>query len=265
MARIHEHMVPHISEFVGTFIFCLIGLGANAQLAVTNSADNAATNLLRALAWGLGLAVAIFVTKNASGGQVNPAISITEATFRGLPPGRFFGHMIFQLLGAFAAACFVWFNYGSMFGRIITLPDGGLDAGARIFATYPVEKVGFWHGALTETIGTFVLALGTHAITDVNYSPQIEAISPLAIGLLFSAIGLSVGYPTGYALNPARDFGPRIFSAFLYGGRVFTTHHWYWLVPLVAPFFGAVIGAGVYHWVVKADVRHHQLEGDENA
>ncbi|KAJ1912775.1 hypothetical protein H4219_005477 [Mycoemilia scoparia] len=255
---------PYTAEFIGTFLFCLIGLGTNAQLTVTNSSEATGGGaLLKALGWGFGLTLGTFVSKQVSGGHVNPVITVTAATHQGLGARRLFGHILAQLIGAFVASFFVWVNYGSLFGGISAGPDQGLDAGAAIFATYPASNVGFWHGAFTELLGTFVLSMGIHSISDRAANPNVEVISPIAIGLLFSGIGLGIGYPTGYALNPARDFGPRLFSAFLYGGKVFTVHNWYWLAPLISPFIGGSLGAGFYHKLVRAGSdegdAHHQL------
>ncbi|KAH0412913.1 aquaporin-like protein, partial [Aureobasidium melanogenum] len=163
------------------------------------------------------------------------------------------GKIIAQFLGAFVGAALVYFQYASAIktwdpeytipGGSILSPQGHHSAG--IFATYPASHFGSnWEAAVTEFLGSSLLAFGASAVADAK-NEALKAPQFMMFALMV-AIGASMGWQTGYAVNPARDFGPRAFSAIIYGREVFSAKGFYFLVPLFVPIFGCIVGAAVY-------------------
>jgi MIP family channel proteins len=236
-----------LAEFFGTFVLILLGVGVVAQVVL--SQQTAGTYLSINLAWGLAVTMGIYVAGGVSGAHMNPAVTIALATHRRFAWGKVPGYVIAQVAGAFTAAAVVYVTYADAFTHF----DGGVRhvAGAQgtagIFATYPQPFLTLTGGFLDQVVGTAVLMAVILGVTDARNAPPAAGMAPLVIGLVVMVIGMSFGFNAGYAINPARDFGPRLFTAIAgWGIEVFRASGGWWWVPIVAPVIGAVLGAAAY-------------------
>jgi MIP family channel proteins len=235
------------AEFFGTFILIAFGVGVVAQTVLSRQANG--SFLAINLGWGLGVMLGIYTAGGVSGAHLNPAVSIALAARRGFPWARVPIYVAAQTAGAFVASAVVFATYYEAFAAF----DGGIrqvqgDLGtAGIFATYPQPFVSLRGGLVDQIVGTALLMAGVLALIDQrNAAPPAWLAAPL-IGALVVAIGVSFGFNAGYAINPARDFGPRLFTALAgWGGGVFTAGGGWWWVPIVGPMIGAVLGAALY-------------------
>ena len=236
-----------LAEFLGTFVLILFGVGVVAQVVLSQQA--AGSYLSINLAWGLAVTMGCYVAGGVSGAHMNPAVTIALAIHRKFAWGKVPAYVIAQLAGAFAAAAVVYFTYADA----ITHFDGGVRqvAGPQgtggIFATYPQPFLSISGGFLDQVVGTALLMAVILAVTDARNAPPAAGMAPLIIGLLVVVIGMSFGFNAGYAINPARDFGPRLFTALGgWGLEVFRASNGWWWVPIVAPIVGAVLGGAAY-------------------
>ena len=243
------------AEFFGTFILITFGIGVVAQAVLSKNAIGSALSIN--IAWGLAVMLGIYSSGGVSGAHLNPAVTIALAVHRALPWNKVAPYVLAQVAGAFAGAALVWFTYR----EALTAFDGGMrtiegaTATAGIFATYPQSFLSIAGGFVDQVVGTMLLMAGVLAVTDQkNVAPPAWLTGPL-VGLLVVAIGMAFGYNAGYAINPARDFGPRLFTAVAgWGGGVFTAANGWWWVPVVAPVIGAVLGAWLYDLFIN---NHH--------
>ena len=248
-------MEQYIAEFVGTAILILLGDGVVANVLLKNSKGEASGWIVITLGWGMAVAVAVYTVGAVSGAHINPAVTIALATIGAFPLVDVPGYIIAQLLGAIVGAALVYATY---------LPHWGLtdDPALKlaVFSTGP-EVREFPKNLITEIIGTAMLLLGVLGITagaggavGANASEELaglygNGIAPLIVGLLVLAIGLSLGGPTGYAINPARDLGPRIAHALLpIPGKGSSDWEYSW-VPVVGPIIGGILGALIW-WIM---------------
>ncbi|TMW55965.1 hypothetical protein Poli38472_008613 [Pythium oligandrum] len=252
------------AEFLGTLILVLIGDGVVCQTVVSQGleAQKAAANGAKpdltsyagdwstiSIGYGLALMVGLYISAGVSGGHLNPAVTLTMCRHGNLPWKKAPHYIISQFLGAFVGAFLVFINY---YEGLKALDTWDIST-AGIFATYPKAHEGLISGFIDELLGSFLLLLGIFAITDKFNNEAQNGIKPVVIGLLLSGIALSFGYNTGFALNPARDFAPRLFTYLAgWGGQVFTAADGYFWVPIVAPFFGGLAGAEVYHFLIAS-------------
>ncbi|KAF9098241.1 hypothetical protein BGX23_006657 [Mortierella sp. AD031] len=242
-AGIRHKFRKGFAEFLGTMILVAFGSGAIAQLVF--SQHNSWFTM--SLGWGLGLTFGIFVSGGVSGGHLNPAVSLAMVIFRGLSWADFVIYSIAQLAGAFAGALVVYItNYSA-------IKDAAASATIGIFVTgLQTESVTKTAAFVAEFLGTALLVLVILSTSDKGNTPAGNT-QPLIIGLALTAIGTSFGYQTGFALNPARDLAPRFFTLlFGWGVEAFTRQGWYFWVPIVAPFLGAIGGAFTYDLLVYA-------------
>ncbi|MCC7243633.1 MAG: MIP family channel protein [Acidobacteria bacterium] len=250
------------AEFLGTFILIVFGVGVVAQKVL--SADANGSYLGINLGWGLGVMLGVYAAAGVTGAHINPAVTVALAVRRGFPWAKVPAYAAAQTAGAFAASAVVFLTYREAFDAFdggVRLVQGDL-ATAGIFATYPQPFLSLAGGLVDQVVGTALLLIGVLAISDQrNAGPPAWLAAPL-IGLLVVAIGVAFGFNAGYAINPARDFGPRLFTAVAGWGRgVFTAGHGWWWVPIAGPLIGAVLGTWVYDVGVgqaltsKADVR----------
>jgi MIP family channel proteins len=244
-----------VGEFLGTALLILLGDGVVAgSVLLKRSADT----MVITTGWGLAVALAVYLSGRLSGGHVNPAVTLALASRGAFPPSRVFPYWCAQLAGAFAGALLVYMDYAEAFlaferdGHWIrgAMAEGKLlgpaAGGAGIFATYPAFDT-TWRNFFSEFLGTAVLLVGVRALTDRRNAAPGGYVEPLALGGLVWAIGLSLGGLTGYAINPARDFGPRLASALLgWGPAVFQSHGGYFWIPIVAPLAGGLAGIFLY-------------------
>jgi len=191
----------------------------------------------------------VYVAAGVSGAHLNPAVTLALAVHRGFPWRKVVPYAMAQLAGAFVAAAVVWVTYRGALDAF----DGGTrqvlgpQGTAGIFATYPQAWLGIWGGLVDQIVGTALLVGVIFAISDRRNAPPPAGLAPVIVGLLVAAIGMSFGLNAGYAINPARDLGPRVFTALAgWGGEVFRAADGWWWVPIVGPLIGGVIGGWLY-------------------
>ncbi|HSJ44959.1 MAG TPA: MIP/aquaporin family protein [Euzebyales bacterium] len=248
-------MEVYVAEFLGTAILILLGDGVVANVLLKRSKGEASGWIVITFGWGMAVAIAVYSVGAVSGAHINPAVTIGLASIGEFNWSQVPGYIIAQMLGAMTGAALVYATY---------LPHWGLteDPGLKlaVFSTGP-EVRDFPKNAVTEIIGTAMLLLGVLGITagaggavGTNASEEMAAlygsgIAPLIIGLLVFAIGLSLGGPTGYAINPARDLGPRIVHAVLPIPDKGGSDWQYSWVPVVGPIIGGILGAVI--WAIQ--------------
>jgi glycerol uptake facilitator protein len=247
-------------EFLGTALLIVLGDGVVANVVLLHKQPD---NLMITTGWGLAVALAVYLCGRLSGGHVNPAVTLALAWRGDFPRSRVFPYWSAQLAGAFIGAMLVYADYADAFlafeanEHVVrgVMADGKLvgpaAGGAGVFATYPLFDT-TWRNVLSEFLGTAVLLLGVRALTDRRNAGPGGYTEPLALGGLVWAIGLSLGGLTGYAINPARDLGPRLASALLgWGPSVFQSHGYYFWVPIVAPLAGGLAGIALYDFAIR--------------
>ena len=235
------------AEFLGTFVLIAFGVGVVAQTVLSKSANG--SYLAINLGWGLAVMLGVYIAAGVSGAHLNPAVSVALAVHRGFPWSKVPIYVAAQIAGAFVASAVVFLTYHEAFAAF----DGGVrqvqgELGtAGIFATYPQPFLSTTGGLIDQIVGTALLMACVLALTDPRNAGPPPWLVPPMIGGLVVAIGVAFGFNAGYAINPARDFGPRLFTALAgWGGAVFTAGNGWWWVPIVGPTIGAVIGAVFY-------------------
>lgn len=245
-------MESYLAEFLGTAILILLGDGVVANVLLKNSKGEASGWIVITLGWGMAVAIAVYAVGAISGAHINPAVTIGLAATGNFAWAQVPGYIVAQILGAMVGAGLVYLTY---------LPHWGIteDQGLKlaVFSTGP-EVRNFGQNIITEIIGTAMLLLGVLGITSFagtglgeTAGEQLQAlyaggIVPLIVGLLVLSIGLSLGGPTGYAINPARDLGPRIMHALLpIPGKGGSDWEYSW-VPVVGPIIGGILGALIW-------------------
>jgi glycerol uptake facilitator protein len=231
----------YLGEFVGTLILILLGDGVVAGVLLRKSKAENSGWIVITFGWGMAVAIAVYAVAAVSGAHINPAVTIGLAAIGQFPLAQVPGYIIAQLLGAFVGAVLVWITY---YDHWKETDDPGLKRG--VFCTIPQIR-NTPANFVTEVIGTAVLLFGILAILGAT-APFAEAglLVPLLIGFLILSIGLSLGGPTGYAINPARDLGPRVAHAVLpIAGKGDSDWSYGW-IPVVAPIVGGVVGAILY-------------------
>jgi glycerol uptake facilitator protein len=229
------------AETIGTALLILFGDGVVAAVLLNKSKAQNSDWIVIALGWGLAVAIGVYAIGQFSGAHLNPAVTLgfwIEGTTDGSDVPKY---LIGEFLGAFAGATLVFLSYYRHFGDT---EDPGLKLS--VFSTGPAIRDYKWN-IVTEIIGTFALVFGVFAIVD-NAAPGDSGLTPLLIGLLVAGIGLSLGGPTGYAINPARDLGPRIIHAIMPIPGKGTSDWGYSWVPVVGPLIGGVLGGLAYDW-----------------
>ena len=235
------------AEFLGTAVLIAFGIGVVAQTVLSASANGSYLGIN--LGWGLAVVFGVLVAGGVSGAHLNPAVTVALAVHRGFAWRKVAPYVVAQVAGAFAGAALVYFTYREAF----TAFDGGLrtvlgDRGTGgIFATYPQPFLSIAGGLVDQIVGTALLILGVFAIVDQKNVDVPGWLRPALVGALVVAIGVAFGFNAGYAINPARDFGPRLFTAVAgWGGDVFAARGGWWWVPVAGPLVGGVLGGAVY-------------------
>jgi glycerol uptake facilitator protein len=235
-----------LAEFLGTMVLILFGNGVVAMVLLFGQGvpgevvKGGYTNIT--LAWGLAVTMGIYIAGKISGAHLNPAVTIALAAFRGFPWRKVIPYSIAQIAGAFVAAALVFWNYHPAFLRA----DPQLDHTAGVFTTFPAFPDIMSAGLLDQTIGTALLLLMIFAITDERNQPPAN-LAPILIGLVVVVIGMSFGGMHGYAINPARDFGPRLLTVVAgFKNNGLTDGPMVFWVPIVGPIIGGLIGGLVY-------------------
>src|ERR687894_938215 len=240
-------MQAYLGEFIGTMLLIILGDGVVAGVLLRNSKAENSGWIVITLGWGIAVAVAVYCVAQFSDAHINPAVTLAVAVTGGISWAMVPGYIIAQFLGAFVGAALVWLSYLPHWGET---DDAGLKLG--VFCTAPAIY-NTPANIITEVIGTFVLVFGILGIGANNGAVGGElgtalgtGLNPLLVGLLVLGIGLSLGGPTGYAINPARDLGPRIAHAILpIAGKGSSDWEYSW-IPVVAPIIGGIIGAGLF-------------------
>lgn len=234
------------AEFLGTLVLIAFGSGVVAQVILSNQQNG--TYLSINLAWGLGVTMGIYVAGGVTGAHLNPAVTLALAVRRGFSWPKVIPYWIAQTAGAFSGAAMVFFVYREAFdafdqGSRVVL---GEKATAGIFSTYPQPFLSSMGGLVDQVFGTAILLLVIMAIVDARNNAAGN-LAPIAVGFLVMAIGMSFGFNAGYAINPARDLGPRLFTAIAgWGAEVFRAgNHWFW-IPIAGPLIGGPLGALAY-------------------
>jgi glycerol uptake facilitator protein len=248
-----------VAEFLGTFVLMVFGTGVVAMVVLFPSSTPGATvhggytNIT--LGWGLAVTMGIYIAGKVSGGHLNPAVTLTMAVFRGFPWRKVLPYAIAQTAGAFLAAALVYRNYLPAFHQV----DPRLEKTASVFTTFPAFPALPQAGFLDQVIGTALLLLMVLAITDELNVPPGANLAPAMIGLVVVVIGMSFGGMHGYAINPARDFGPRLFTAVAgFRNNGLTDGPRVWWIPVVAPLLGGLVGAAVYDFGIRRFLRASQ-------
>lgn len=235
-------MSPFLAEFTGTALLILLGNGVVANVVLNKSKGNGGGWIVITFGWAVAVFVGVYVAAASSGAHLNPAVTIADAVKSG-DWSKAPVYLAAQFLGAMTGSLLMWLAYRSHF-------DESTDADLKqaVFCTAPAINNPL-NNLITEAIGTFVLIYGAFSISgakmnDTSFS--LGALDALPVALLVLGIGLSLGGPTGYAINPARDLGPR-FMHFILPIKNKRNSNWgYSWVPVVGPIIGAVIAALVF-------------------
>lgn len=244
------------AEFFGTMVLILFGCGVVAQV-VTGGTElgttPGATGDYNSIAWGwgLGVAMAVYVAGRLSGAHLNPAVTVALATFKGFPARKIAPYIAAQVAGAFVAALLVRFTYSDLINKV---DPQHTKATQGIFSTSPDAGVTLFTAFFDQVIGTAILVAVIFALTSAVNNPPLANTGPLIIGLLVVGIGLGWGANAGYAINPARDFGPRLASFITgYSDAWFSANgpELYFWVPIVAPLVGGLIGGALFVFCIE--------------
>ncbi len=227
--------VKFLSELVGTAMLIILGGGVVAAVSLTKSKGFGAGFLMVTVGWGFAVFAGVTVSYK-SGGQLNPAVSLAQAILGNITIGEMLLYWVAQMLGAIIGSVVLWLAYKQHFDEE---PDPAAKLG--VFSTGPAIRSYGWN-LVTEIIGTFVLVFTVIAFTNGKTPAELGAVP---VAFLVIAIGVSLGGPTGYAINPARDLGPRIAHAFLpIKGKGSSDWSYAW-VPVVGPLVGGALAAGL--------------------
>lgn len=238
-------MSPFIAELIGTMLLVILGDGVVANVLLTRSKGQGGGWIVITAGWAFAVTLAVYAVNTFSGAHLNPAVTIAMAVLGKLAWSSVASYIAAQLIGAFLGAVIVWLAYLAHWG---VTDDKGAKLG--VFCTAPaIRSTGA--NLITEMVGTFILVLGVLAVlSPKNLVPNTgfdTAFAPCLVGVIVWAIGLSIGGPTGYAINPARDLGPRLAHAVLpIAGKGDSDWGYAW-IPVVGPILGGIIGAVFYH------------------
>lgn len=244
-----------ISEAIAIFIIIAFGDSVACMYVLYDPSPYLNSYWGVCIAWGLAVTLAIYVTGSVSGTHANPAVTLALAIFRGFSWKKVVPYWVAQVVGAFLGAVIVYVLFSPVIDHYnevnhLTRAAGGA---AGVFFTHPGLAITPMHALSDQIILTAFLLFGIFAITEQynEMAPQANS-GALMIGLLVATIGASMGYLEAWAINPARDFGPRLFAYFAgWGNSALPSPDNYWWVPIVGPFIGGVIGAGAYQFLVR--------------
>jgi glycerol uptake facilitator protein len=230
----NQRMTPFWGEFIGTMLLILFGDGVVGGAVLKRTKAENAGWVVITLGWGLGVTMAIYAVGNISGAHLNPAVTLALAVEGSFEWGKVSGYVIAQMLGAFTGGILVWLHYLPHWSK-----TNDTDAKLAVFCTGPAVRSS-WANLLSEVIGTFVLTAG---VLFIGANKFTDGLNPIVVGALVVAIGMSLGSTTGYAINPARDLGPRI-AHFLLPIHGKGHSDWsYAPIPIVGPLLGGLFGA----------------------
>jgi glycerol uptake facilitator protein len=232
-------MSPFLGEFIGTMLLIIMGDGVVANVVLNKTKGNNSGWIVITFGWAMAVFLGVYASTSLGGsGHLNPAVTIGMAAFNNFDISLLPIYIAAQFGGAIVGAIVVWIAYKQHFDET---PDG--NAKLAVFCTGPAIRNAA-HNLITEIIGTFVLVFGAMAMSK-PYS-SLGTLDALPVGLLILGIGLSLGGPTGYAINPARDLGPRIVHFILPIKNKRDSDWGYSWIPVVGPIIGALIGAYLF-------------------
>lgn len=253
------------AEFAGTAIIILFGCAVVAQ--VTTNADGAlGDHDSIAWAWGLGVTLGIYVAARLSGAHLNPAVTLALATYKGFSWRKVAPYCAAQVAGAFVAALVVRASYADL---IASVDPEHTVATQGIFSTLPGngdDIVSVQTAFLDQVVGTAILVFVIFALTTAWNNPPMANLGPVVVGLLVVGLGMAWGANAGYAINPARDLGPRLASLITgYGGALRDQNGdlYFWL-PIVAPILGGLIGGGLFKLLIENHLSDPGLESADD-
>lgn len=272
-----------LAEFLGTFILILIGCGSVAVAVVglpgsgrQEVAFGPANWLIIAWGWGFAVAFAVYVAGGISGAHINPAVTFAFALRRKFPWRKVVPYWAAQVIGGFVAAALVYAVYNdaiAAFDQAQGITDRSESlATFSVFATFPAEYFGggMWGPLLDQIVGTAILVCFIAGIIDSRNMGPSSGLAPFLIGMVVTTVGMTYGPNAGYAINPARDLGPRIFTyiagwdeiAFPGAYEYFST---YWWIPIVGPLVGGAVGIVVYDLFIGQVLAARSIPGEETA
>ncbi|KAK5702531.1 glycerol channel [Elasticomyces elasticus] len=247
--RIRRMIREPLSEFMGTFILIMFGDGVVAQVVLSGGSHGDYQSI--SWGWGIGVMLGVYAS-GISGAHINPAVTFANCLFRKFPWKKFPIYASAQVLGAFCASGVVYANYKSAIdtfeggSHLRTVPGYSENASAGIFCTYPAEFMSRTGMFFSEFIASTLLMFMIYALKD-DGNIGAGNLTPLGLFFIIFGIGACFGWETGYAINLARDFGPRLMSYFLgYGHEVWSAGGYYFWIPMIAPFFGCTFGGFLY-------------------
>lgn len=248
-------------EIIGTFVLILLGDGVVANVGLAPRLASPAYNWNTiTIGWAFAVIVAVYVSAGVSGAHINPAVTIALAVKRGFPWSKVPTYIVGQLIGAFLGALGVYLVYmeglqaagmpnvwctgpGSVFGQAFWGGTGGGSVGAYSLV----------NASIAEIVGTAVLLMGVLASGDERNLPVKSNLGPFLVGGVVLSVGLSLGGPSGYAINPARDLGPRIFGALVGTQGLFDGAYWI-VAPVIMPIIGGILGVIIYDLLVTPNL-----------
>ncbi|MER2300190.1 MULTISPECIES: MIP/aquaporin family protein [Pseudomonas] len=248
-----------LAEFLGTALLIFFGTGCVAALKVAG----ASFGLWEiSIIWGVGVSMAIYFTAGISGAHLNPAVSIALTLFAGFDKRKLPFYALAQVCGAFCGAALVYTLYSNLFfdyEQAHSMLRGSAQSLelASVFSTYPHPALSTGQAFLVEVVITAILMAVIMALTDDNNGLPRGPMAPLLIGLLIAVIGSAMGPLTGFAMNPARDFGPKLMTFLAGWGEIAFTGGRdipYFLIPVFAPIVGACLGAASYRGLIARNL-----------
>ncbi|WP_287786823.1 MIP/aquaporin family protein [Acidiphilium sp.] len=244
-----------ISEAVAIFIIIAFGDSIAAMYILYDPSPYVNSYWGVCMGWGMAVTLAIYATGSISGTHANPAVTLALALFRGFSWKKVVPYWIAQVVGAFLGAVIVYVLFAPVihhYNTVHNLARNASTATSGVFFTHPGLAITPLHALSDQIILTAFLIFGIFAITEqYNEMAPGANFGAVMIGLLVAIIGACMGYLEAWAINPARDFGPRLFAFFAgWGHQAFPSPHNYWWVPIVGPLIGGVIGGGAYQLLI---------------
>lgn len=231
-------MSPYLAEFLGTMLLIVLGDGVVANVLLRGTKGENAGTLTVVIAWGLAVTLSVYAVGRISGAHLNPAITLALSVAGDFPSSQVAGYILAQFAGAFVGAILVWLFYLPHWNRT---EDQGFKLA--VFCTAPAIRSNF-SNLFSEIFATMILVLAILFIGANNFA---EGLNPLVLGGLIISIGLSLGGTTGFAINPARDFAPRLAHFVLpISGKGHSDWGYSW-IPVVGPFIGGLLGAWLFN------------------
>ena len=236
-------MSPFLGEFIGTMLLIIMGDGVVANVVLNKTKGNNSGWIVITFGWAMAVFLGVYASNQLGGsGHLNPAVTVAMTVFNDFDSSLLPAYILAQFAGAIVGATIVWLAYKQHF-------DETHDSNAKlaVFCTGPAIRNVFYN-LMTEIIGTFILVFGAMAMSKPEY--KLGALDALPVALLVLSIGLSLGGPTGYAINPARDLGPRI-AHFILPIKNKRNSDWgYSWIPVIGPVLGAMLAAYLYKLII---------------